>query len=54
MYILHYVLADSENQAPNADVAWPKPLRPNPHEPTPVLLVTRDNECGRAAEQAQF
>ena len=38
MYILHDVLAESEHREPNADVAWPEPLRPRPHAPTPVLV----------------
>ena len=54
MYILHDVLAESEHQEPNADVAWPKPLRPRPHAPTPVWLVTTDDQCTRATEQAQL
>ena len=54
MYILHDVLAESEHREPNADVAWPEPLRPRPHAPTPVWLVTTDNQCTRAVEQAQL
>ena len=54
MYILHDVLADSEHREPNADVAWPEPLRPRPHAPTPVWLVTTDDQCTRSAEQAQL
>ena len=54
MYILHDVLAESEHREPNADVAWPEPLRPRPHAPTPVWLVTRDDQCTRAAGQAQL
>ena len=54
MYILHDVLAESEHQEPNADVALPEPLRPRPHPPTPVWLVTTDDQCTRAAEQAQL
>ena len=53
MYILHNVLAESQHQEPNADVAWPEPLRPRPHAPTTVWLVTTDDQCTRAAEQAQ-
>ena len=54
LYIVCEVLADGEHQAPNADVAWPKPLRPRPHAPTPVWLVTTDDQCTRATEQAQL
>ena len=36
MYILRDVLAESEHQEPNADVAWPEPLRPRPHAPMPL------------------
>ena len=54
MYILHDVLAESEHREPDADVAWPEPRRPRPHAPTPVWLVTTDNQCTRAAEQAQL
>ena len=54
MYIVHDVLAESEHREPNADVAWPKPLRPRPHAPTPVWLVTTDDQCTRAAGQAQL
>ena len=54
MYILHDVLVESEHQEPNADVAWPEPLRPRPHARTPVWLVTTDDQCTRAAEQAQL
>ena len=54
MYILHDVLAKSEHQEPNADVAWPEPLRPRPHAPTPLWLVTADDQCTRAAGQAQL
>ena len=53
MYILCDVWVDGEQQAPNADVAWPEPLRPQTHAPTPVWLVTTDNQCAQAAEQAQ-
>ena len=54
MYILRDVLAESEHREPNADVAWPEPLRPRPHAPTPVWLVTTDDQCTRAAGQAQL
>ena len=54
MYILQDVLAESDHREPNADVAWPEPLRPRPHTPTPVWLVTTDGQCTRAAEQAQL
>ena len=54
MYILRDVLAQSEHREPNADVAWPEPLRPRSHAPTPVWLVTTDDQCTRAAEQAQL
>ena len=54
MYILHDVLAESEHREPNADVAWLEPLRPRPHVPTPVWLLPTDNQCARAAEQAQL
>ena len=54
MYILRDVLAESEHQEPNADVAWPEPLRPRPHAPTPLWLVTTDDQCTQAAGQAQL
>ena len=54
LYILCDVVADREHQATNADVAWPEPLRPRPHAPTPVWLVTTDDKCPRAIEQAQL
>ena len=54
MYILQDVLAESEHREPNADVAWPEPLRPGPHATTPVWLVTTDDQCIRAGEQAQL
>ena len=53
-YILHDVLAESEHREPNADLAWPKPLRPRAHAPMPVWLVTTDDQCTRAAGQAQL
>ena len=54
MYILRDVLAESEHQEPNADVAWPEPLRPRPHAPVPLWLVTTDDQCTQAAGQAQL
>ena len=54
MYILREVLAESEHQEPNADVAWPEPLRPRPHAPTPLWLVTTDDQCTQATGQAQL
>ena len=54
LYILRDVLADGEHQEPNADAAWPEPLCPRPHAPTPVWLVTTDGQCTRATEQAQL
>ena len=35
-------------------MAWPKPLCPWPHAPTPVWLVTTDDQCTQATEQAQL
>ena len=52
--ILCDVLPDAEHQEPNADVALPDPLCPQPHAPTPVWLVTTDDQCTRATEQAQL
>ena len=52
VYILRDVLADGEHKAPNADVAWPEPLRPQHHAPTPVWLLTTDDQCARATKQA--
>ena len=54
MYILRDVLVNGELFAPNADVAQPEHLRLQPNTPTPVWLVTTDDQCARAAEQAQF
>ena len=54
LYILRSVLADGEHQEPNADVAWPEPLCPQPHAPTPVWFVTTDDQCTRATGQAQL
>ena len=54
MYILRNVLAESEHQEPNADVAWPEPLRPRPHAPTPLWLVTTDDQCTKATGQEQL
>ena len=54
LYILRDVLADGEHQETHADVAWPEPLCPRPHAPTPVWLVTTDNQCARATEQARL
>ena len=54
MYILRDVLADSEHQKPNADVAWPELLRPRPHAPTLLWLVTTDDQCTQATRQAQL
>ena len=54
LYILRGVLAEGGYQAPNRDVAWPEPLRPRPHGPTPVWLVTTEDQCARATEQAQL
>ena len=54
LYILRNVLADGEQQEPNADVAWPEPLCPQPQVWTPVWLVTTDDQCTRAMEQAQL
>ena len=48
MYIFHDVLAESEHREPNADVAWPEPLRPRGRAPAPVWLVTTDDQCTRA------
>ena len=54
LYIFRNVLAEGEYQEANADVAWPEPLCPRPHAPTPVWLVTTDDQCTRAKEQAQL
>ena len=35
-------------------MAWPEPLCPRTHAPTPVWLLTTDDQCIRAAEQAQL
>ena len=35
-------------------MTWPEPLRPRPHTPMPVWLVTMDDQCTRAAGQAQL
>ena len=53
MYILRDVLAESEHQEPNADVARPERLRPRPHAPTLLWLVTTDDQSIQAAGQAQ-
>ena len=54
MYILRDVVADGEQQAPNADVAWPEPLRSQTHATTTVWSVTTDDQCARATEQPQL
>ena len=54
MYILHEVLPESEHREPNADVAWPEPLRPRARAPMQVWLVTTDDQCTREAGQAQL
>ena len=54
MYILRDVLAESEHQEPSADVACPEPLRPGPHAPTPLWLVTTNDQCTQGAGQAQL
>ena len=54
LYILRDVLPDSEYQEPNADVAWPEPRCPRPDSPTPIWLVTTDDQCARATEQAHL
>ena len=54
LYILRDVLAEGEHQEPNADVAWPGHLCLWPHAPTLVWLVTTDDQCTRATEQAQL
>ena len=53
LYILRDT-AEGEHQEPSTDVAWPQPLCPRPHTPTPVWLVTTDDQCTRATEQAQL
>ena len=50
--MLRDVLVDGDHRVPNADVAWPVPLCARPHVTTPVWLVTTDNQCALAAEQA--
>ena len=54
MDIIHDVLAESEHREPNANVAWPEPLRPRPDAPMPVWLVTTDDHSTQAAGQAQL
>ena len=54
MYILRDVLVNSEHRAPNAEEAYPEPLRRQPPPLKPMWLVTRDNRCGQAAKQAQL
>ena len=51
MYILRDILVDGAHQAPNAEVAWPHQLRPQPHAPTSLWLVTTDEHCAQAAGQ---
>ena len=52
MYILCDVPVHGAHQAPNADLLLPQVLRPLPHEFTPGWLVTTDEQCAQAAEQA--
>ena len=47
LFILRDVLVDGEHQEPNADVAWPEALCPQPHAPTPVWLVTTKDQSKR-------
>ena len=54
MYILRDVQVDGEHRAPNADVVWPEPLRPQPNAPTLGWLSTTDDQCAQAAEQPQL
>ena len=54
MYTPDDILVDSEHREPHADVEWPELLRPRPHAPTPVWLVTTGDKCTRAARQAQL
>ena len=52
MYILRDLLVEGEHQALNADVAWAEPLRPRPHAPKPVWLLTTEDHCAQVVEQA--
>ena len=54
LYILRNVPEDGGHQEPNTDVAWPEPLCPRPHAPTPVWSVTTDDQCARATGQGQL
>ena len=35
-------------------MVWSEPLRPRPHAPTAVGLVTTENQCARATKQAEL
>ena len=43
---------DVQHQEPNTNLAWPEPLQPRYHAPTPVWLVTTDDQCAKAVEHA--
>ena len=52
MYIFCDLFVDVQHQEPNANLAWPEPLQPRHDAPTPVWLVTTDNQCAKAVEHA--
>ena len=54
IYIIWDVPVNGERQAPDADVAWPEPLHVWPQALTAMWLVTTDDQCARAARQAQL
>ena len=53
MFILRDALVAGEHREPNANAVWPTLLRPRPHVPTPVWLVSTEQQCEQAVAQAQ-
>ena len=52
MYIFCDLFVGVHHQEPKANLAWPEPLQPRHHVPTPVWLVTTDDQFAKAMEHA--